>query len=59
MINVSQEVANFLSAQETRVLRLERQSLLLSSEKNAENKPLFNKGFIAKCQDLAQGFGGL
>jgi|GEM_PF-2376993 hypothetical protein len=54
-----QEVAKFLSAQETRVLRLERQSLLLSSEKNAKNKPLFNKGFVAKCQALAQGLGGL
>jgi len=54
-----QEVAKFLSAQETRVLRLERQSLLLSSEKNAKNTPLFNKGFVAKCQALAQGLGGL
>jgi hypothetical protein len=41
------DVANFLSVQESRVLRLEREILLISTERNAEDEPLFDNGDVS------------
>jgi uncharacterized small protein (DUF1192 family) len=53
------EVADFLSVQETRVLRLERESLLLAKEKDAADQPMFDEGDVAKYKELAERLGGL
>ena len=53
------EVADFLSVQETRVLRLERESLLLAKEKDAADQPMFDEGDVTKYKELAERLGGL
>ena len=53
------EVADFLSVQESRVLRLERESLLLAKEKNANGQPMFDKVTVAKYKVLAERLGGI
>ena len=53
------EVASFLSVQEARVLRLERESLLMSQEKNAQDEPMFDKSVVRKYKELAERLGGI
>lgn len=53
------EVAGYLSVQESRVLRLERERLLLSKEKNAKDEPLFDQGDVARYKELAERLGGI
>jgi hypothetical protein len=53
------EVASFLSVQDIRVQRLERESLLLSKDKDADGNPLFDKNDVEKYKELAQRLGGL
>lgn len=53
------EVADFLSVQETRVLRLERESLLLAKEKDAADQPMFDESDVTKYKELAERLGGL
>ncbi len=53
------EVAEFLGVQESRVQRLEREHLLVASEKNAEDEPMFNQSDVAKYKELAERLGGL
>lgn len=53
------DVASFLSVQEIRVLRLERESLLLSQEKDADDQPLFDKKDVSAFKELAERLGGI
>lgn len=53
------EVADFLSVQEVRVLRLERESLLIATEKNADDQPLFDQDAVTKYKELAERLGGI
>lgn len=53
------EVADFLSVQEVRVLRLERESLLIATEKNADDQPLFDQDVVTKYKELAERLGGI
>lgn len=53
------EVAEFLSVPEGRVLRLERESLLIAKEKNASDEPLFDETDVAKYKELAERLGGI
>ena len=58
LMTVSQ-VAEFLGVQDVRVERLERESLLIAQEKDAEGKPLFDSGDVEKYKILAERLGGL
>jgi hypothetical protein len=58
LMTVSQ-VAEFLGVQDVRVERLERESLLIAQEKDAEGKPLFYFGDVEKYKILAERLGGL
>ena len=53
------EVADFLSVQDVRVQRLERESLLLSKDKDSDGNPLFDKVDVEKYKELAERLGGL
>lgn len=53
------EVAEFLGVEEIRVERLERESLLIAIDKDAEGKPLFDANDVAKYRILAERLGGL
>lgn len=53
------EVAAFLSVQDVRVQRLERESLLLAKEKDADGNPLFDQSDVEKYKELAERLGGL
>nr|WP_136251473.1 helix-turn-helix domain-containing protein [Ningiella ruwaisensis] len=53
------EVAEFLEVQDVRVQRLERESLLLSKDKDGEGNPLFDKNDVEKYKELAERLGGL
>lgn len=53
------EVASYLSVQEARVLRLERESLLTSAQKNDQEEPMFDKDAVTKYKELAERLGGL
>ena len=53
------EVADFLNIQESRVQRLERESLLLSKSKDELGLPLFDKGDVERYRELAERLGGL
>jgi len=53
------EVAEYLSVQDLRVQRLERESLLLSKDKDADGNPLFDKTDVEKYKELAERLGGL
>lgn len=53
------EVAEFLGVQESRVLRLERESLLIAKEKDAQNTPSFDRDDVAKYKELAERLGGI
>ena len=53
------EVAEFLGVQDVRVERLERESLLIAQEKDADGKPLFDSAAVEKYKVLAERLGGL
>ena len=53
------EVATFLDIQEARVERLERESLLISKEKDQNDAPMFDKTDVIKYKELAERLGGL
>jgi DNA-binding transcriptional MerR regulator len=54
-----EQVAEFLGVQNVRVERLERESLLLAAEKDANGSPLFEKEGVEKYKVLAERLGGL
>lgn len=54
-----EQVAEFLGVQDVRVERLERESLLPSTDKDADGKPLFAKDAVEKYKVLAERLGGL
>lgn len=58
LMTVSQ-VAEFLGVQDVRVERLERESLLIAEEKDANGKPLFDSDAVKKYKVLAERLGGL
>jgi phage terminase Nu1 subunit (DNA packaging protein) len=53
------EVADFLSVQEARVTRLERESLLIAKDRNAADEPMFDKDDVTKYKELAERLGGI
>ncbi|GAB5381881.1 MAG: hypothetical protein Alis3KO_30650 [Aliiglaciecola sp.] len=53
------EVAEFLGVKELRVERLERESLLISKDKDGEGKPLFDKTDVEKYKEFAERIGGI
>ena len=53
------EVAAFLDIQEVRVERLERESLLVSKEKDIDGNPLFARSDVENYKKLAERLGGL
>jgi len=53
------QVAEFLGVQDVRVERLERESLLMAQEKDADGKPLFDPNDVKKYKILAERLGGL
>lgn len=53
------EVAAFLDVQEVRVERLERESLLIAKEKDADGKLLFDNGDVERYKQLAERLGGI
>ena len=52
------EVAAFLGVQEVRVERLERESLLVSKDKDTDGNPLFDSGDVERYKTLAERLGG-
>jgi hypothetical protein len=58
LMTVSQ-VAEFLSVQDLRIQRLERESLLLAREKDGHGSPLFDQADVQKYKELAERLGGL
>lgn len=54
-----QEVAEFLGVQDVRVERLERESLLISKDKDSAGKPLFDRTDVEKYKVLAERLGGI
>jgi hypothetical protein len=53
------EVAEFLTVQDVRVERLERESLLMAKEKDGSGSPLFDSGDVEKYKELAERLGGI
>lgn len=53
------EVAEFLSVQDVRVERLERESLLLAKQQDENGAPLFERTDVEKYKELAERLGGL
>ena len=53
------EVAAFLGVQEVRVVRLERESLLVSKDKDTDGNPLFDSGDVERYKTLAERLGGI
>ncbi|MGJ8681006.1 helix-turn-helix domain-containing protein [Paraglaciecola sp.] len=53
------QVAEFLGVQDVRVERLERESLLISADKDASGNPLFEKDAVEKYKVLAERLGGI
>ncbi|MFT4937271.1 MAG: hypothetical protein ACI88A_000285 [Paraglaciecola sp.] len=53
------DVAEFLGVQELRVERLERESLLVSSEKDEVGKPLFDSDTVENYKKFAERLGGI
>lgn len=53
------EVAEFLGVKDVRVIRLEREHLLNSADKDAEGNPLFNKDDVVKYKEIAERLGGI
>lgn len=53
------QVAEFLGVQDVRVERLERESLLMSKDKDSEGKPLFAKEDVERYKEFAERIGGI
>lgn len=53
------EVAEFLGVQTVRVERLERESLLVSKDKDGEGNPMFAKDDVEKYKAFAERIGGI
>ena len=53
------EVAAYLGVKEVRVERLERESLLVSKEKDTDGYPLFDSGDVDRYKQLAERLGGI
>tara|TARA_B100002049_G_C15789444_1_gene254163 strand:- start:88 stop:528 length:441 start_codon:yes stop_codon:yes gene_type:complete len=53
------EVAAFLDVQEVRVERLERESLLVSKDKDVDGNPLFDRDDVERYKQLAERLGGI
>ncbi|MDF2177812.1 helix-turn-helix domain-containing protein [Aliiglaciecola sp. CAU 1673] len=53
------EVAQFLGVQEIRVERLERESLLVAKDKDANGKPLFDMNDVKRYKEFAERIGGI
>lgn len=53
------EVAEYLGVQDIRVERLQRESLLVSSEEDSEGKPLFDKADVERYKTFAERIGGI
>lgn len=53
------EVAAFLNVQDARVERLERESLLISKDKDVDGKPLFDRSDVENYKTLAERLGGI
>lgn len=53
------EVAEYLGVQEVRVERLERESLLISKDKDGDGKPLFAREDVEKYKQFAERIGGI
>ena len=53
------EVAEFLGVKEIRVERLERESLLIAKEKDANGSPMFDRDDVEKYKVLAERLGGI
>lgn len=58
LMNV-EEVATFLGVQESRVERLERESLLTAKDKDEQGRPLFDRSQVESYKSLAERLGGL
>ncbi|MDC8829947.1 helix-turn-helix domain-containing protein [Alteromonas gilva] len=54
-----QEVADFLNVQEIRVERLQRESLLVAKDNDADGKPLFDSDEVQRYKTLAERLGGI
>jgi len=53
------EVAAYLDVQDVRVERLERESLLVSKEKDTDGNPLFDQADVERYKILAERLGGI
>ncbi|WP_111978830.1 helix-turn-helix domain-containing protein [Algibacillus agarilyticus] len=53
------EVAEFLGIQNIRVERLQRESLLVSADKDGEGNPLFKKEDVERYKVFAERIGGI
>ncbi|MCC2617160.1 MerR family transcriptional regulator [Aestuariibacter halophilus] len=53
------EVAEYLGVQEIRVERLERESLLVSKDKDADGRPLFDREDVERYKVFAERIGGI
>ena len=53
------EVADFLGVSELRVERLEREHLLIAKDKDANDKPLFERADVERYKELAERLGGI
>lgn len=54
-----EEVASYLGVQDVRVERLERESLLVSKDKDTDGKPLFDREDVERYKEFAQRIGGI
>jgi len=53
------EVAEFLGVQEVRVERLERESLLVSKDKDENGNPMFDQDDVKRYKEFAERIGGI
>ncbi|GGW83010.1 MerR family transcriptional regulator [Alteromonas halophila] len=53
------EVAEYLNVQDIRIERLERESLLVSKDKDEAGNPLFDSDDVERYKKLAERLGGL
>ena len=53
------QVAEFLGVKDVRVIRLEREHLLNSSDNDADGNPLFDKEDVVKYKEIAERLGGI
>ena len=54
-----EQVADFLGVNDLRVIRLEREHLLNSVERDAEDNPLFDEEDVKKYKEIAERLGGI